>query len=98
MKTKTVKLKPEEQLSFFYTILIILIAVFSIIISNAESYIKLTTEQGIDKDKLIPLTPEGLRKYKGFETVSEEQAVVDIHFIETMGRILFDIYQQENKY
>ncbi|MES2592713.1 MAG: hypothetical protein V4608_12580 [Bacteroidota bacterium] len=44
-----------------------------------------------------PLTPEKLRRYKGFENVSDEKAVEDIHFIETFANILFEIYQNDEK-
>jgi len=43
------------------------------------------------------LTIEKLRTYDGFETVDEEEAEEHIKLIKTFARVLFDIYQQENK-
>ena len=41
------------------------------------------------------LTIEKLRKYPGFENVSDEEAKEEIHGIKTFARILFDIYKRD---
>ncbi len=43
------------------------------------------------------LTIEKLRAYDGFEDVDEEEAKEHIKLIKTFARVLFDIYQQENR-
>jgi len=43
------------------------------------------------------LTVEKLRTYKGFENVSEEQAIQDITTIKAFARILYEKYKQENQ-
>ena len=43
------------------------------------------------------LTIEKLRTYDGFEDVDEEEAKEHIKLIKTFARVLFDIYQQENR-
>ena len=47
-----------------------------------------------DKSKL---TIEKLREYNGFEDVSGDEAKEHIKLIETMARVLFDIYKNEQK-
>ena len=42
------------------------------------------------------LTSEKLRKYEGFENVTEEEAVQEIAFIESFARILYDVYKKEH--
>jgi lipase chaperone LimK len=51
---------------------------------------------GIEQAK-DDLTIEKLRAYDGFEDVDEEEAKEHIKLIKTFARVLFDIYQQENK-
>ena len=43
------------------------------------------------------LTIEKLRTYEGFENVDESEAKEHIKLIKTFARVLFDIYQQENR-
>lgn len=43
------------------------------------------------------LTIEKLRNYEGFENVDEAEAKEHIKLIKTFARVLYDIYQQENK-
>lgn len=43
------------------------------------------------------LTIEKLRKYEGFENIDEEEGKEHIKLIKTFARILYDIYQQENR-
>lgn len=54
-----------------------------------------------DKNKPLSerkrLTAEKLRKYKGYENVTDEEASQEIAFIETFARILFDVYKKEHK-
>lgn len=51
---------------------------------------------GIEQTK-EELTVEKLRAYDGFEDVDEEEAKEHIKLIKTFARVLFDIYQQENR-
>jgi hypothetical protein len=51
---------------------------------------------GIEQAK-EELTIEKLRAYDGFEDVDEEEAEEHIKLIKTFARVLFDIYQQENR-
>ena len=51
---------------------------------------------GIEQAK-EELTIEKLRAYDGFEDVDEEEAKEHIKLIKTFARVLFDIYQQENR-
>lgn len=51
---------------------------------------------GIEQAK-EELTIEKLRAYDGFEDVDEEEATEHIKLIKTFARVLFDIYQQENR-
>lgn len=43
------------------------------------------------------LSIEKLRSYNGFENVSDDEAEEHVKLIKTFARILYDIYQQENK-
>lgn len=43
------------------------------------------------------LSIEKLRTYNGFENVSDDEAEEHLKLIKTFARILYDIYQQENK-
>lgn len=43
------------------------------------------------------LSIEKLRAYNGFENVSDDEAEEHLKLIKTFARILYDIYQQENK-
>ena len=46
---------------------------------------------------ILSKTMEKLRKYPGFEDVQEGEAEEHINFIKMMARVLFDIYQNEQK-
>ena len=43
------------------------------------------------------LTIEKLRKYEGYENIDEEEGKEHIKLIKTFARVLYDIYQQENR-
>ncbi len=43
------------------------------------------------------LTIEKLRNYEGYENIDEEEGKEHIKLIKTFARVLYDIYQQENR-
>ena len=43
------------------------------------------------------LTIEKLRTYEGYENIDEEEGKEHIKLIKTFARVLYDIYQQENR-
>jgi|GEM_PF-5202163 len=43
------------------------------------------------------LTIEKLRNYEGYEDIDEEEGKEHIKLIKTFARVLYDIYQQENR-
>jgi hypothetical protein len=58
---------------------------------NANNFVSSENQNGRTN-----LTPEKLRTYKGFENISDDEALIQIEIIKKLARILKGIYIKQN--